>query len=100
MGGGLPREGVGGQKVQCVLRNPGKPNFWAVYPGFLAGHPGLPEKFEKKKVRVQFLDPRDRWSCDKHSINVVFADNLWKVVLRSVTLGPLFTERIKLDNET
>ena len=36
-GGGLPREGGGGQKVRYVLRNPGKPNFLAGCPDIFAG---------------------------------------------------------------
>ena len=36
---GLPREG-GGAKLRYVPRNPGKPNFWAGYPGKLPGYPG------------------------------------------------------------
>ena len=36
-----------GPKVRYVLRNPGKPNFLAGYPGILPGWE--PEKFEKKK---------------------------------------------------
>ena len=36
-GGGLPREGVGGQKVRYVPRKPGKPNFLAGYPGIFGG---------------------------------------------------------------
>ena len=36
-GESLLREGEGGQKVRYAFRNPGKPNFWAGYPGILAG---------------------------------------------------------------
>ena len=58
-GGGLPHEGGGGQKVRYVLRNPGKASFSAGYPGtFGRDIPMVREKFEKKKVRVQFSDPR------------------------------------------
>ena len=49
-GGGLPREGVGGQKAWYVLRNPGKSNILAGYPGiFCWDIPGVPEHFEKTK---------------------------------------------------
>ena len=46
----------GGQKVRCVIRNPGKPNFLAGYPGY----PGGARKRWEEKVCVQFLFPRDR----------------------------------------
>ena len=56
-GGGLPREGVGGQKVRYAPRNQGKETFLAGYPGFLPGYPGgRPEKFEKTNC-VQFSSP-------------------------------------------
>ena len=49
-GGDLPREGVG-QKVRYVLRNAGKPNFLAGYPGICCRDiPGVPEKFESKSL--------------------------------------------------
>ena len=43
-GGGLPREGVGGQKVRYVPRNPGNQTFLAGYPGILPGYPGSARK--------------------------------------------------------
>ena len=44
------REGAGGQKVRYVLRNPGKPNFLAGYPGIFAGiSRGCPKKFEEER---------------------------------------------------
>ena len=55
VGGGLP---CGGQKAQYVLRNPGKPNFWAGYPGIFAGiSRGCPKSLREKKVCVYFLAP-------------------------------------------
>ena len=53
----------GGQKVRYVLRNPGKPNFWAGYPGILPGYLGGALKVWEKKVCVQFSSPKDR--CDR-----------------------------------
>ena len=50
-GRGLPGEGVGGQKVRHLSRNPGKQNFWAGYPGIFAGiSQGHPKSLRKKKL--------------------------------------------------
>ena len=53
--GGLPREGVGLQKVQYVLQNPGKPKLLGgTSREFCRDILGVPRKFENKKVCVQF----------------------------------------------
>ena len=49
-GGGLPREGVGAEKF-------GSNFFLRDVPGFCRDIPGVPEKFEKKKVCVQVVFP-------------------------------------------
>ena len=49
-GRGLAREGVGVKKFGMSLETQGNQTFWA-------GNPAVREKFEKKKVCVQFLAP-------------------------------------------
>ena len=55
-GGVLPGEGGGGQKVQFVLRSPGKPNFLAGCLRIFAGmSQGRPKSFsERKKKKYVF----------------------------------------------
>ena len=47
---------MGAKKVRYVLRNPGKPNFLAGYPGICRDILEVPEKSEKKDC-VQFSSP-------------------------------------------
>ena len=57
-GGGLPRcEGVGAKKFGVSFESQGHQTFLAGYPGILPDILGLPEKFEKKEVCVQFFGP-------------------------------------------
>ena len=56
-GGGLPREGVGAEKFGMSLEARETKHFWRDIPGFCRDIPKVPEKFEKKKVRVQFPFP-------------------------------------------
>ena len=50
----------GGQKVRYVLRNPGKPNFWAGYPGILGGiSRGRPRSSTRKSLCSILV--RDLW---------------------------------------
>ena len=56
-GGGLPREGVGAEKFGMSLETRETKLFWRDIPGFCRDIPEVPEKFEKKKVCVQFPFP-------------------------------------------
>ena len=56
-GRGLPREWVGTKKFDMSLETQGIELFGRDIPGFCPDIPGVPEKFEKKKVRVQFPFP-------------------------------------------
>ena len=70
----------GFQKVRYVLRNPGKPNFLARYPGILPGYPGGAREVWERKVRVQSL----RNFETLHSRELRVADwNVSSVVLES-----------------
>ena len=53
-GGGLPREGVWAKKFGMSFETQGNQTFWRDIPGCRRDISGVPEKFEKKKVRVQF----------------------------------------------
>ena len=55
-GGGVFYVKGWGPKVRYVLRNPGKPNFWAGSWDFCLDAPGVLEKSEQK-VCIQFLAP-------------------------------------------
>ena len=57
-GGGLPREGVGPEKFDMSIETRETKLFWLDIPGFCRDIPEAPEKFEKKKVRVQLSFPR------------------------------------------
>ena len=48
----------GGQKVQYVPRNEGNQTSWGDAPGFCWDIQAVPQKFEKKRVCVQFLAPK------------------------------------------
>ena len=48
---------MGAEKVRYVPRNQADQTFLAAYPGILRDIPEVPEKFEKKKVSVQFSFP-------------------------------------------
>ena len=56
-GRGLPREGVGAKKFGMSLEAREIKLFGRDIPGFCRDIPGAPEKFEKKKVCVQFSSP-------------------------------------------
>ena len=56
-GRGLPREGVGAKKFDMSLETREIKLFWRDIPGFCWDIPAAPEKFEKKRARVQFLAP-------------------------------------------
>ena len=56
-GRGLPRERVGAKKFDMSLETQGIKLFGWDIPGFCRDIPEAPEKFEKKKVRVQFPFP-------------------------------------------
>ena len=60
-GGGLPREGTGAKKFGMSLETQGIKLFCWDIPGFCRDIPEAPEKFEKKKVWVQFLAPIILW---------------------------------------
>ena len=53
----LPHEGMGAKKLGMPLETQGKQTIGRDIPGFCWDIPGAPEKFEKIKVRVQFLFP-------------------------------------------
>ena len=57
-GRGLPRERVGAKKFDTSLETREIKLFGRDIPGFCRDIPGAPEKFEKKKVWVQFSFPR------------------------------------------
>ena len=56
-GEGLPRERVGAEKFGMSLETREIKLFGWDIPGFCSDSPAVPEKFEKKKVSVQFLAP-------------------------------------------
>ena len=56
-GGGLPHEGVGAKKFGMPLETREIKLFWRDIPGLRRDIPKSPEKFEKKKVWVQFSFP-------------------------------------------
>ena len=56
-GGGLPREWVGAKKFDISLETRETKLFGRGIPGFCRDIPGVPEKFEKKEVYVQFPFP-------------------------------------------
>ena len=58
-GGALTREGVEGKKFGMPLETKQIKLFWRDIPGFCSEIPAVPENFEKKKVSVQFLVPRE-----------------------------------------
>ena len=59
MGWGSSTERGGGQKVRYVFQNPGETKLFAgISRGFRRDIPGVPEKFEKKKVCVHFSFPK------------------------------------------
>ena len=58
LGRGLPRERVGTKKFGMSLETREIKLFWRDIPGFCRHIPVVPEKFEKKKVRVQFSFPK------------------------------------------
>ena len=69
--GSLPREGVGGQKVRYLARNPRKTNFLVGCPGILVGTPlGVPEKFE----RFVFYCGGSENSSQEKTVLAIFAD--------------------------
>ena len=51
---GLPREGVGAEKVRYVPRNPGKPDFLAGYPRDFAGISQGHRKSSRNKLVLNF----------------------------------------------
>ena len=53
---GLRREG-GAKKFGMSFETQGNQTFWRDIPGFFQDIPGAPEKFERKKVCVQFSSP-------------------------------------------
>ena len=75
MGRGLPREPGGGQKVLYVPRNQGNQTLGAGYPRIC--REAAPEKFEEKKVCVQFPFP-------KSTFKIFILDN---VFVRILVLG-------------
>ena len=48
-GGGLPREGVGAEKLGMSFETQGNHTFWRDIPGFSPGYFGGARKFEKNK---------------------------------------------------
>ena len=56
-GGGLPREGVGAEKFGMFLEAREAKLFGRDIPGFCQDILEVPEKYEKKKVSVQFSFP-------------------------------------------
>ena len=63
----------GGQKVRYVPRNQGNQTFLADFLGFCWEIPEVPEKFEKKKVYVQFSFPRpSEWNNESFPNFVTF----------------------------
>ena len=53
-GEGLPREGVRAEKFGMSLETRETKLFWRDIPGFCRDIPEVPEKFERRKVCVQF----------------------------------------------
>ena len=68
-GGGLPRERVGAKKFGMSLETQGNQTLGRDIPGFCRDiPPKVPEKFERKKVCVQFSSPMH----DQHSWEYLF----------------------------
>ena len=67
-GGGLPRERVGAKKFDTSLETTEIKLFGRDIPGFCRDILELPEKFEKKKVCVQFPFPKGVFAngCFQH----------------------------------
>ena len=70
---GLPREGVGAKKFGMSFEAQGNQTFWRDIPG-------APEKFEKKKVCVQFSSPKI-WQFGGHGL-FIFFPCLWGLGLQ------------------
>ena len=69
LGWGLPRQRVGAKKFSMSLKTREIKLFWRDIPGFCWDIPVLPEKFEKKKVCVQFSFPMKSSSvCNDSSL--------------------------------